>query len=103
MKRILLALLALAFAGAVSAQVNDPVGGGAQINITAGSINCTKGLCTIQPNSLLGIVGTVTSDVANTGAVGEYVTGSVGSSAAATITTCTIRRRSTSRRGMARR
>ena len=62
----------------VEAQQHDNVGGGAYLNLTGGSINCTVGLCTIAPNSLLGITGTVTNDTANAGAFGEWQQSTVG-------------------------
>lgn len=83
-------LLAAAFA---SAQVHDTgAGGGAYINITAGSVNCnTSGTagCTITPNTLLGLVGTTTTDSAAAGAWGEFLTTTVATASAVSLTTAT--------------
>lgn len=76
LKKAVLGLALACFALAAFGQQYDPIGGGARMNITAGSLNCnlagTSG-CTIVPNTLIGITGTTTNDVANTGAVGEVL------------------------------
>lgn len=84
MKKLLntgLAVAILLGAALASAQVHDTgAGGGANINITAGSINCQlsgASGCTITPNSTLGIVGTTTNDSAVAGAVGEMLKATV--------------------------
>lgn len=93
MKLLAAAALMLAASMAAVAQIHDNgAGGGAYINITAGSINCqasgTAG-CTITPNTLIGITGTTTNDSANVGAVGEILKATVvaGSSVAETTAT----------------
>ena len=87
------AIAALALSAAAFAQIHDSgAGGGIQANITAGSINCAAsgtGGCTIQPNSLYGIVGTVTNDSANAGAVGEVLQTTVATGSAVSLTTAT--------------
>lgn len=92
--RTLLAGLALAAAACTAfAQVHDSgAGGGVNMNMTAGTVNCnlsgTSG-CTIVPNTLFGITGTTTNDSANAGAVGEILKATVvaGSSVAETTAT----------------
>lgn len=86
-------ILALVFAASAVAQIHDTgVGGGVNVNVTAGSINCqlsgTSG-CTIVPNTLLGIVGTTTNDNANAGAVGEVLQSTVVAGSAVALTTTT--------------
>lgn len=90
MKMIKAAILALALvASAAFGQQFDPIGGGVRWNMTAGSLDCRVGLCNIFPNSLQGIVGTVTNDAANAGSVGEQLTSTVVAGSAVSLTTAT--------------
>lgn len=92
--RNLLAGLALAaFALSSSAQIHDTgAGGGVLMNMTAGTLNCnlsgTSG-CSIVPNTLFGITGTTTNDSVNAGGVGEFLTTTVATASAVSLTTAT--------------
>lgn len=78
---IVLAVAAALALGPAFGQGNyDPIGGGARMNITAGTVDCNVGGtngCTIKPNTLIGITGTTTNDSAQAGSVGEMLKSTV--------------------------
>ena len=91
--KVLIGALLSALALSAFAQQHDfGAGAGTNINITAGVIDCNAsgaGGCTIKPNTLFGITGTATNDSANAGAVGEFLTTTVATASAVSLTTAT--------------
>lgn len=94
MKKLLTAVFLALAAFSATAQIphDFAAGGGAMLNITAGTVNCnlsgTSG-CTIVPNTLFGITGTTTNDSVNAGGVGELLTTTVATASAVALTTAT--------------
>lgn len=93
MKKIAAFLIAALLASAALAQTHDSgAGGGVNMNMTAGTVNCQlsgTGGCSIVPNSLYGITGTTTNDSANGGSVGEVLQATVVAGSAVSLTTAT--------------